>query len=238
MDFSKIRTPQDVEEFFKGFQEEMFQRMRREQMQKVRNYRVLNQVVEKGQILFTGSSLMEQFPICELCQSLNLDKKVYNRGIGGTVTEDFLREIDTVLLDLEPSKVFINIGTNDMNPAFGEDWMEKLLSNYEEILKRLKDRLPGAEVYVMAYYPVNDVYAGTDPGAAQMLKVRTPENLALVNSRIEELAGRMGCSFINVNEGLTDTEGKLKQEYTVEGVHMYAEGYLQVFENLKKYILE
>ena len=71
-----------------------------------------------------------------------------------------------------------------------------------------------------------------------MLKVRTLENLALVNRQIEELAGRMGCRFINVNDGLTDTEGKLKQEYTVEGVHMYAEGYLQVFENLKKYLWE
>ena len=37
-----------------------------EQMVKVEKYRVLNTMVKEVQILFTGSSLMEQFPINEL----------------------------------------------------------------------------------------------------------------------------------------------------------------------------
>ena len=40
--------------------------MRREQQEKLERYRMLNRNVKKGQILFTGSSLMEQFPINEL----------------------------------------------------------------------------------------------------------------------------------------------------------------------------
>ena len=32
----------------------------------IENYRRLNKIAVKGQILFTGSSLMEQFPITEL----------------------------------------------------------------------------------------------------------------------------------------------------------------------------
>ena len=122
----------------------MANQMKREQQQKVRNYKSLNKSAKKGQILFTGSSLMEQFPICELAQNLQLDKLVYNRGIGGTRTEDFLREIDTVLLDLAPSKVFINIGTNDMSKhPYGEKWMDCLFKNYEKILSILKKRIAG-----------------------------------------------------------------------------------------------
>ena len=38
----------------------------KEQKEKIDKYRILNETVIKGQILFTGSSLMEQFPINEL----------------------------------------------------------------------------------------------------------------------------------------------------------------------------
>lgn len=239
MVISEIKTPEDIKEFLEEIGETMMQNLKREQTQKVENYKVLNAVAEKGQILFTGSSLMEQFPICELCQSLGLEKKVYNRGIGGTTTEDFLREIDTVLLELEPSKVFINIGTNDMNRQYhGEQWMEVLLKNYEKILRIIKEHLQDTEVYVMAYYPVNDAYAEENPAVKGMLEVRTKENLDIVNHKLEELAKRFGYHFLDANKNLTDNEGKLKLEYTVEGVHMYAKAYQIVFDNLKEYLLE
>ena len=146
---------------------------RREQADKVRNYRELNRLAKKGQILFTGSSLMEQFPVAEYCLSAGLPVTVYNRGIGGTTTDDFLREIDTVLFDLEPAKLFLNIGTNDIDERrFGEDWREHLLTNYREIMGQIRERLPGTEVYIMAYYPVNHdlpqppVWAATRTNAA------------------------------------------------------------------------
>lgn len=210
--------------------------MKEQQSNKVRNYRFLNKQAQKGQILFTGSSLMEQFPVAELAASHGLGKIVYNRGIGGTTTEDFLREIDTVLFDLEPSVVFINIGTNDMREwDDGRDWMKSLLANYEDILRQCRKRLPQTKVYVMAYYPVN---AGVDLGLAaqKMLKVRTNENVRLVNGKIAELSARYGYEYIDANEGLTDADGNLKAEYTVEGVHMYAEAYEVVYQKLRKYL--
>lgn len=46
----------------------------------------------------------------------------------------------------------------------------------------------------------------------------------------------MGCRYIDVNQGLTDENGRLKKAYTVEGIHMYANGYRVVLENLRKYL--
>ena len=89
----------------------------------------------------------------------------------------------------------------------------------------------------MAYYPVNDVYVKENPGAANMLEVRTQENLSIVNQKLEKLAQKMGYHYIDVNENLTDENGKLKQEYTIEGVHMYADAYRIIFENLKPYLV-
>ena len=62
----------------------------REQQEKLERYRILNQNVKKGEILFTGSSLMEQFPINELLMTQGMSQVIYNRGIGGFTTQDML----------------------------------------------------------------------------------------------------------------------------------------------------
>lgn len=140
---------------------------------------------------------MEQFPIAEIARNHGVEKMIYNRGIGGYTTDDFLTNIDTVLFDLEPSKIFINIGTNDMNiREDGEDWNAHLLTNYETILKQIKKRLPETEVYMMAYYPVNPVVASDDV-KTYMLQIRTNENLQVVNRQMEELA-RKNISIISL----------------------------------------
>ena len=43
--------------------------MNNDQKIKIRNFDYLNKNILKGKILFTGSSLMEQFPICEIARS-------------------------------------------------------------------------------------------------------------------------------------------------------------------------
>ena len=60
--------------------------------------------------------------------------------------------------------------------------------------------------------------------------------LRLANQAVEKLAKELGCQFINVNDGLTDERGKLKKEFTIEGIHMYANGYQVVLDNMKKYL--
>lgn len=66
-----------VEQLLKGFADH-------EKKDKLKRYHILNQYVKKGQILFTGSSLMEQFPIYEFLQNYDINETIYNRGMGGT----------------------------------------------------------------------------------------------------------------------------------------------------------
>lgn len=216
---------------------QMMARMKQEQALKVINYKTLNRLAKKGGVLFTGSSLMEQFPVAEMAVSAGIPGPVYNRGIGGTTTDDFLREIDTVLLDLEPSKVFINIGTNDMTDrVYGDKWMDHLTQNYETILKTAKERIPGAKIYCMAYYPVNHHLPDANEWTRGMLKDRTLENIAECSHRVSLLAEKYGYEFINVNEGLTNDIGEQKQEFAIDGVHMKAAAYEIVFHNLLPYL--
>ncbi len=209
--------------------------MHREQQDKLERYRILNQNVKKGEILFTGSSLMEQFPVNELLMTNGMDQVIYNRGIGGFTTTDMLQHMEEMVFGTEPSRIFINIGTNDIGSP--EYQLEALLKRYEEIIVRIQERLPEAEINMMAYYPVNETDKIPEGEWGKTAFVtRTNENLNIANAAIENLAAKKGCRFINVNEGLADERGKLKKEYTIEGIHMYANGYQVVLQNLKKYL--
>lgn len=209
--------------------------MHREQQDKLERYRILNQNVKMGEILFTGSSLMEQFPVNELLMTNGMDQVIYNRGIGGFTTTDMLQHMEEMVFGTEPSKIFINIGTNDIGSP--DYQLEALLERYEEIIVRIQERLPEAQINMMAYYPVNETDKIPEGEWGKTAFVtRTNENLNIANAAIENLAAKKGCRFINVNEGLADERGKLKKEYTIEGIHMYANGYQVVLQNLKKYL--
>lgn len=116
--------------------------MNDEQKIKIKNFNYLNQNILKGNTLFTGSSLMEQFPICEIARSKGFDEVIYNRGVGGLNTDEHLK---------------------------------KIADKYE-------------------------------------------------------------CYYIDCNADLVNEKGEQKTEYAIDGVHMYANGYLNVFEKIKFYL--
>lgn len=201
---------------------------------KVARYREQNAAAQKGQILFVGSSLMEQFPVEKLLRERGVDAVVYNRGIGGYVTRELLEHLDVCATDLAPRRVFINIGTNDLSdPTIA---MDELMARYDQILTGIKQACPGVEIYVMAYYPIN--YDAAADFMKPGLLIRTNEKLRAASSEAEKLALRHGARFININRGLTDEQGRLKAEYTVEGMHITEDGYRAVMDDLIPYVTE
>lgn len=210
-----------------------------EKERKLQNYKNLNKDIIKDQILFTGSSLMEHFPILELVQGdETCDKIVYNRGIAGYTTDEFLQAMDTVCIDVHPSKIFINIGTNDMNDRDDDvDWYEHLKENYTKIMSIITAKLPECQIYMMAYYPINEtIIQNNDTPMASKFKTRSMAKVHQANDLVKSLADKSGATYIDINEGLYNDEGQLRSELTVEGIHMYADGYKIVYENLKKYL--
>ncbi len=207
----------------------------KEKKDKVERFRHLNRYVKKGEILFTGSSLMEQFPINEILQNHGVQKTVYNRGIGGYTIPEMLESMEEQIFDLEPSKIFINIGTNDI--SIPEETEEKLVSDYRKVLTQIKERLPETTVYMMAYYPVNVQVASKQPwpDADKAAKLRL-ERLAQANRAVEKLAAEFGYNYIDVNDGLTKDNGQTNPEFSIDGIHMYSDAYEIIFKNLEKYL--
>lgn len=202
----------------------------REKKQKVERYRRLNQLVKPGQILFVGSSLMEQFPIQELLMDWDLPYTIYNRGIGGFTTQELAQVLDVCVYDLNPSHIFINIGTNDMNTP--DYTLSCLVDRYEKILRSIQEHLPQAKLTLLAYYPLCEPVMAQDPYMKNILSYRNNETIRLANKAVEALAQRLGASFLDCNGGITDEQGNLKAEYTIEGMHIYGNGYAQILKSL------
>lgn len=211
--------------------EELFIRkhLQREKASKILRIRHLNTYVRKGQIVFAGSSLMEQFPIYEFLQDFQLPYTIYNRGIGGFTTTEMLNTLKEMVYDLAPRYLFLNIGTNDLN---GPDYVqEEMISRYDTILKEIKRTLPEAQIFLLAFYPVNPE-ASTVPFMSATFQYRTNERINAANKAVKQLAHTHGIQFLDLNNAITDKNGNLNAEYAVDGMHMYANGYKQVLDTL------
>ncbi|MBQ7776210.1 MAG: lysophospholipase [Lachnospiraceae bacterium] len=201
----------------------------------VRNFHIWNKNAVKGQVVFTGSSLMEMFPIERWTKELSPHAPIiYNRGVGGYRTTDLLPILDACVFELEPRKVFINIGTNDLSD--GNVPLEDVMANYDRIITQIEERLPRVIIYMMAYYPIN--YEAATEEMKPCLLIRTNEKINQANEMVAQLAAKHGQRYINVNAPLTDEAGRLKAEYTIEGMHIKPEGYRAIFEDVMQYVLE
>lgn len=201
---------------------------------KIERYCLENQTVQYGETVFAGSSLMEMFPINKLLEEHNDSSIIYNRGIGGFISEELLEAIDVCILDLKPSKVFINIGTNDLSRESIS--IDSLMDHYDKILTQIEKALPGVTIYLMAYYPVN--YEAAAENLKACLRIRTNEKLRAANVQVEKLARKHGQRYIDLNKNLTDEQGRLKAEYTIEGLHINEDGYRVVYDDIMAYVKE
>lgn len=203
--------------------------------EKIEHFRHLNQYVLPGQTVMAGSSLMEQFPLYEFQQDFPIPIRLYNRGVGGFTTRELLENLDVCICDLKPSRLFLNIGTNDL--AFPDYSVDTLIENYSLILQGIKDKIPDVKLFLLAYYPVNPDVAESEYMKA-VFQNRTNARIDEANHAIEELSKNFGAVFLDLNEGLRDECGKLKRELTVDGMHMYADGYKAVLDRLLPVLLQ
>lgn len=201
---------------------------------KLERYRKMNETAEKGSVLFAGSSLMEMFPVEQFAAEDRLPVTVYNRGVGGFITDELIENIDVCILDLAPRRLFINIGTNDLSDA--SRTIEGIMANYADILSAVKKTVPDVELYLMAYYPVN--YDAAAPEMKDYLKIRSNEKINAANAEVKKLAERFNAKYIDVNDPLKDERGNLRAEFTIEGMHINEVGYRAVYPLVKQYILE
>lgn len=72
----------------------------------------------------------------------------------------------------------------------------------------------------------------------ECLKVRSNEKITAANALVKAIAEKHGQRYIDINKNLKDEQGRLKAEYTIEGLHINEQGYRAIFGDFMKYLAE
>jgi lysophospholipase L1-like esterase len=197
-----------------------------EMAKKLLSFRALNKIASKGGVVFAGDSITEGYPLFEL---FSRTLPLYNRGIGGITSVELLENLDAHVLNLEPKKLFLLIGTNDLgNGASAEDTAETI----KKICVKIPTVCPETKIYLISVYPVdNSREAGrTFQGPA----VRNNEAIRRLNHLLQKYSGSIaGLEFLDIHSLLANNEGNIQEAYSTDGLHLSIEGYQLVTSFLK-----
>ncbi|MDD4211918.1 MAG: GDSL-type esterase/lipase family protein [Bacilli bacterium] len=193
---------------------------------KVKIFNELNQNAHRQGIVFLGDSLTEFYPADEFFYGCD----VYNRGIAGDTTDGVLARLESNVLVLEPKKLFLQIGTNDLGKKKSP---EDTFENIKKIIETIQSRLPETELYVISLYPVNPK---ATPYSKSMMLGRKNTDIRAINCWLNDYCKTHQIPYLDVASAITDENGLLKKEYTIEGLHISFLGYSAITEVLKPYV--
>lgn len=168
--------------------------------------------VDSDDILFVGNSITDGGEWCELFQNPN----VKNRGISGDTTQGVYDRLDA-LLKGTPAQIFLLIGIN--NVPRGE-LADSIAAGIRRIVQRIRQESPATEVLVQSVLPVTPQYGKFDGHTSRWQLV--PE----INRRVRRLAQEEKVTYIDLFSHFADAGGKMKPEYTNDGLHLKGNGYL------------
>ncbi|MBO4965286.1 MAG: sialate O-acetylesterase [Muribaculaceae bacterium] len=180
--------------------------------------------VHENDIIFLGNSITDGGEWQELFQMEN----VKNRGISSDVIDGVQARLEQVTSG-HPQKIFLLIGINDVSHHLG---VEKIAAKYEKLVKEIRRRTPDTRLYIQSIMPINNDFA-----RYKNLKGEE-KTVTELNKRIKKIAERNGAEYIDLWPALADASGKLKREYTNDGLHLTGDGYKAWIKLIGPIVLE
>jgi lysophospholipase L1-like esterase len=178
----------------------------------------------KTDIVFLGNSLTDRVDWNELLGMSN----VHNRGISGDITFGVLQRLHEVI-NGHPAKVFILIGINDISRNIPDS---VILENYKKIIERIKTGSPHTRIYFQTLLPVNNEFTQFKN------HYNKDKHILWLNYQIKLLGNREKITVIDLYPHFLNDQNKLEKKYTLDGLHVNAEGYKVWAVILKKYLNE
>jgi len=159
------------------------------------------------QIVFTGSSSVRFWKT--LAQDM-APIPVINRGFGGSQISDVNFYFDRVVTPYRPRAIFFYAGENDINAGKAP---EQVTADFERFMDLKTAKLGAAPVYFIALKPSR---ARQDQKPLQ----------DAVNAKIRSMAQtRADLDFVDVVPAMLDAEGRPKDIFVADGLHMTPAGY-------------
>ena len=184
----------------------------------------LKEMRKKENIIFLGDSITDFYPIDDIF--LNLP--IVNSGISGYRTTNILEEMDEMVYRYNPTKVFLLIGTNDLN----DEEPEKVEENIVKIVENIQKNRAKAKIYVESIYPVNKSID------SEVVSNRNNEKIKEVNDYIKSYCENNKVTYIDVYSMLADEDGNFNHKSTDDGLHANKLGYARISQVLINYLYD
>jgi lysophospholipase L1-like esterase len=177
-------------------------------------------------VLFGASSverwdLVREFPEAHLL----------NRGISGETTRQMRLRFVPDVVALKPAAAIIFLGSGN------DFWPEHRMSvvDTESYLARIGRLAKGSGIRlaIASLSPVNDSLPGKD-----FVRTHPPALVRRLNLWIQQLCRENGYLFLDFYQPLADENGKLRREFTDDGMHCNAAGYAALEPVLAKALAE
>lgn len=191
---------------------------------KLNNFSVLNKIVAKNEVVIAGDSITEGFPIRDIIHDKGV---IYNRGISGFKAYQLEEKLDVVVFNIDPKKVFYLIGTNDIADGCS---IEEVFQSIKHILDQTIEHLPNTEIFVCGILPINEKIKFSEG-----VYIRKNKTIIAVNEKVKTYVEGSNFTYIDTFNWMSDGLG-LKETYTYDGLHLNADGYVQLSKILRKYL--
>lgn len=152
------------------------------------------------------------------------EKKFVTLGYWGDNVDGMLMRVEQVKC-VKPKKVFFMCGVNSIGYYSDDIFIEK----YEEVIDSIYGALPNVKLYVMNILPECDGEVGN---------LSMNERIRQRNKCISDCCSRKGITLVDLYRIMEDEMGNLKQEFSLDGLHINETGYDMLHQELDKYITE
>ncbi|MBU0482928.1 MAG: GDSL family lipase [Proteobacteria bacterium] len=157
-----------------------------------------------SKLLFVGDSLIEFYD----WQARFPEYQVDNKGKAGESVAELLWRTEEMISSLTPPDwILIMIGTNNVTM---EDY--GLEDTYEKVVQVYRAAFPQAKIVVNSLLPMRLPYLADNA-------------VVDLNKRLQEMAARLGISFLDAYDKLTDDQGQPLASVLEDEIHLAADGY-------------
>jgi lysophospholipase L1-like esterase len=196
------------------------------------------EALKKGRIdvYFVGDSITRRWRATDYPQFLaNWNENFFgwnaaNFGWGGDTIQNILWRMQHGELEgVDPRLIVLLAGTNNVgNTPASDAKVSEIVRGIQALLDTLREKAPKATIVVMGILPRND---SADPTAV-MRSINT------INERIAKFADGETIRYLNINDKLADSDGKLFDGMTGDRLHLSLKGYQVWADALKPLFTE
>lgn len=181
--------------------------------------------VKNTDIVFLGNSITDGGEFAELFDS----KDCINRGIVGDVVAGVKERLSQVTTG-KPRKIFLLIGINDVSHKKSA---QKIFEEYVDLVKQIQKDTPETKLYIESVLPIDNSF-----GVYKNL-IGTEKVIPELNGLLKDYARDNDLTFIDLWPVFADPKtGKMKKQFTNDGLHLTGQGYKTMAETLKPYVEE